>query len=144
MRPVRFQVEQLRKDQTDYGYWASGGYDPERKCGQFWIAVSPHGRPLKEINRMREQNGRHVLHVVYRGCYILLATCKEPPVIEMELFLIKEIDQEAAEAVCERVLVEDMTQRRYDWMQPSMNLARMECITPYNQNNHYYWRGQNE
>lgn len=84
MKPVCFQVEQLWKDQTNYGYWTSGGYDPERQYGQFRIAVSPYGRPLKEVERMREQNGKHVLHVVYPGCYILQATCKEAPVIEME------------------------------------------------------------
>lgn len=137
-----FKVEQIFKgcENEEYGYWVSGGYDTEKQCGRFQIAVSPGGEPLREVRRMRELNGRHVLSRVYRGCYILLAVCKEPPVIDMELYRIKEIDRKTEEAVCERVPEEDMTQRQYDKMMPVMDLARMECITPHNQNNHYYWR----
>lgn len=143
MRPMRFKVERLLEGHN-YGYWASGGYDPEKKRGQFWIAVGQKGEPLKEIQRMREMNGRHVLNLVYPGCYILQAVCNDPPVIDMDFFQIKEIDQEAGEAVCDRIMEEDMTQRQYDRMVPCMDLARMECITPYNQNNHYYWRRRDE
>lgn len=139
-KTVRFKLEKILKECEDYGYWASGGYNMEKQCGRFQIAISPNGEPLREARRLRELNGRHVLSLVYRGCYILQVQCKTPPVIEMEFYRIREIDQEAEEAICERVLEEDMTQLQYDKLVPAMDLARMECITPCNRNNHYYWQ----
>lgn len=140
MVAVRFKVERILSGCEDYGYWASGGYDTEKQSGRFQIAVSPNGETLREARRLRELNGRHVLSLVYRGCYILQALCKEPPVIEMEFYRIREIDQEVEEAICDLVPEEDMTQQQYDKLVPVMDIARMECITPYNQNNHYHWR----
>ena len=144
MNLIRLKVEQILKGHKDYGYWASGGYDTDKRSGCFQIAVSPEGEPLKEVRRLREPNGRHVLSLVYPGCYILQALCSNPPVIDMEFYRIKEINSESGEAVCERVLEEDFTQCQYDKLASVMNIARMECITPYNQNNHYYWRVSHE
>ncbi len=140
MTSARFKIEQILKGHGDYGYWASGGYDREKQWGRFQIAVSPEGEPLKEVRRLREENGRHVLSLVCPGCYILQALCSAPPVIDLAVFKIKELDCGAGEAVCERVPEEDFTQRQYDRLTPAMDLARRECVTPHNQNNHYYWK----
>lgn len=140
MTLARFKIDQILKGHGDYGYWAFGGYDREKQWGRFQIAVSPEGEPLKEVRRLREENGRHVLSLVYPGCYILQAFCSAPPVIGLTVFKIKELDCGAEEAVCERVPEEDLTQRQYDRLTPAMDLARRECVTPHNQNNHYYWR----
>lgn len=144
MEPIRFKADPILKGNGDYGYWAYGGYNPDKDKGQFRIAVSPCGEPLKEVRRLREPNGRHVLSLVYPGCYILQAECSEYPVIDMKFYRIQEIDSESGHVVCERVLEEDFTQIQYDRMMSAMDLARSECIVPYNQNNHYYWRVQHE
>lgn len=144
MTLARFKIEQILKGHGDYGFWAFGGYDREKQSGRFQIAVSPDGEPLKEVRRLREENGRHVLSLIAPGCYIIQALCTAPPVTTITFFRIKELDTEAAEAVCERVPEEDLTQRQYDKLVPAMDLALAECLTPHNQNNHYYWRVKHE
>ncbi len=141
VRQVYFKAERIFKN---VGYWAFGGYDPKKDRGYFQIAVSPKGEPLKEYQHMREKNGRHVLNLVYPGCYILKAFCCEPPVIDIKFYKIIQLNQESEKIICEWVPEVDMTQRLYDRMAPAMDLVRMECITINNENNHYYWRTEDE
>lgn len=123
-----------------YGYWSCGGFDAERQRGLFTLAVSPDGEPLKEAGRVREPNGRHVLSVVYPECYILQAACRFPPVITLNIYKVLSISRISEKASCERIYEDRMPEVLYERMLPAMELARNECMRPYNRNNHYNWR----
>lgn len=140
-RRPQFDVELIEEG---YGFWAYGGWNGQKKHGQFRIAVSPDGEPLKEVARMQETNGRHVLNVVYPGCYIVQSTCKHPPVIDTELYRVDFINRVDGKAVCYRVdpLEQNLDER--EKFIPVEDVTRTECTTPFNKTNHYYWRVKNE
>lgn len=137
----QFDVELIDEG---YGFWAHGGWNGQKKCGQFRIAVSPDGEPLKEVARMQEVNGRHVLNVVYPGCYIILSTCKQPPVIDTELYRVEYINRKDGKAVCERIDPEELEADERERLMAAEDVTRNECTTPFNKTNHYYWRINHE
>jgi len=125
--------------QEGYGFWANGGYDRSRRRGAFQIAVSPDGEPLKEAGRMQEVNGRHVLSIVYPGCYILCAICPQPPEVYVRAYRVLSINRRTALASCELVQGQDMDEQLWNCLEPAREIARDECTKPYCRTNHYHW-----
>lgn len=66
--PVKlFEVEKVLEG---FGFWNRGGFDRQINRGQALVAAGRDGNKLKIIRAMKERNGRHLLGVLYPGCYI--------------------------------------------------------------------------
>ncbi len=53
--------------------WNSGGYNPVKQHGTAQVCVGLDGNHTRVIRSAAEENGRHLLTLVYQGCYVLSA-----------------------------------------------------------------------
>lgn len=67
----------VERVQEGFGFWNSGGYNPNGRMGSAAVAAGVDGERLKIVRYVSEQNGKHCLAVVYHGCYIAISVAKD-------------------------------------------------------------------
>ena len=133
-------VFKLQRILEGSGMWSYGGFDTGKQRGQFLLPVSPEGETLREVARLREENGRHTLSIVYPGCYVVHAICPQAPEIYVYVYKMKEIDRQREEGIAVPWSLRNQEPDITRMLQPAIEIARSECILPRNRSNHYFWR----
>lgn len=70
-----FPVELLAEE--GFAMWNSGGFNTVKNRGEARLCAGIDGRHTKVLRTANEANGRHLLTLVYQGCYVLSAEARD-------------------------------------------------------------------
>ena len=84
--PYRYYpVELLREG---YAIWNCGGFWPDKNKGSAIMAAGYDGSLLKVVRTNKEKNGKHVLCLVYQGCFLAEAKSYQDGSVFVDLYQI--------------------------------------------------------
>lgn len=72
MQPYVYYPVELFPDEG-FAMWNTGGFDAVKNRGEARICAGLDGRHTRVLRTAQEINGRHLLTVVYQGCYVIAA-----------------------------------------------------------------------
>lgn len=95
-----FPVELVREG---FAFWCSGGYS--RQVGTAVVAAGHALQPLKVARVMKEKNGRHILCILYQGCFLAEAKVTEQQKEYVNIYQVVGFAgrENACEAKCQRI-----------------------------------------